>query len=661
MITDPIDSVKVKTNIEGEKGKFSFDENSLVHIMSILTDLYSDPEMAVLREYSTNAYDAHVEAGQTRPIEVDIPTSLQPSLKIRDFGVGLSLDDVRNIYSKYGASTKRETNEQVGMLGLGCKSALTYTNQFFILSVKDGWKVQVLVAREEDGSVSFTVVEHEETTDDNGTEIVIPAKTYNDFNRKAHDLFQYWPEGSVLINGQPPFRIVTENENVAKITDNIFLVRRSHYSERDTLVMGNVPYPTDFKARHSHDWRIVAFAPIGAVNFTPSRESLYDTKKTKAFIESVSNEFAQKIIDLIQRRIDEAKTHGDAVMERERWLDALGLGSGLNAASGYTYKGVEMPVSITEGLAGSITAYTNSARLSDHTYLSENGYINLYHWISGGVIVTGYDAANFTPTHKKKLRQWRANGHYADIHSRERFLLVKEDLTDIWLKDVPRIKWSDVSALKLDRNSYKSGYGSKKIAGSYKAIQDGVIFDELDANDIDTENPVLWSTNLPWSYRSILDKMYPDGYACVHLPSNRIDKFLRNFPNCQNISDSIKEGVKKFLDSISEEQKIALFIQNEGTLRDYRRMDPDRVLDPDLKKLAKSAKVDVQAVVEELKVWRDHCNLYYSIYEPLREQIASPLSNYPLFDSYKFGHNLDHVYDYLNWHYETNLNPNKDK
>ena len=74
--------------------------------------------MAVLREVTTNALDAHVAAGVTRPSR-STPTELAPVLTIKDYGVGLSVEDIRNIFSQYGASTKRETNDQVGSLGLG--------------------------------------------------------------------------------------------------------------------------------------------------------------------------------------------------------------------------------------------------------------------------------------------------------------------------------------------------------------------------------------------------------------------------------------------------------------------------------------------------------------------------------------------------------------
>jgi HSP90 family molecular chaperone len=36
---------------------------------------------------------------------------------VEDFGIGLDADDVRNIISKYGKSTKRNSNTELGMMG----------------------------------------------------------------------------------------------------------------------------------------------------------------------------------------------------------------------------------------------------------------------------------------------------------------------------------------------------------------------------------------------------------------------------------------------------------------------------------------------------------------------------------------------------------------
>ena len=56
--------------------KFGIKNTGLAHIFNVLRNqLYSDKITAVLREYSCNAVDAHVEAGiGDRPIEVTLPS-----------------------------------------------------------------------------------------------------------------------------------------------------------------------------------------------------------------------------------------------------------------------------------------------------------------------------------------------------------------------------------------------------------------------------------------------------------------------------------------------------------------------------------------------------------------------------------------------------------
>jgi len=64
--------------------------------MTILRDtLYSDKILAVLREYSANAWDAQREIGRgSEPIEVTLPTLQDPTLRIKDKGPGLSKESI---------------------------------------------------------------------------------------------------------------------------------------------------------------------------------------------------------------------------------------------------------------------------------------------------------------------------------------------------------------------------------------------------------------------------------------------------------------------------------------------------------------------------------------------------------------------------------------
>lgn len=103
--------------------------------------LYSNKIRAVIRELSTNAVDSHVAAGKkTTPFDVHLPNTLEPHFSIRDYGTGLSDEQVNKIYTTYFESTKSDSNDYVGALGLGSKSPFSYTDNFTITAIKDGIK-----------------------------------------------------------------------------------------------------------------------------------------------------------------------------------------------------------------------------------------------------------------------------------------------------------------------------------------------------------------------------------------------------------------------------------------------------------------------------------------------------------------------------------------
>ena len=78
---------------------FGIKESGLSHIFNVLRNqLYSDKVLAVIREYSTNAVDAHIEVGKGDvPIKVTLPTALTPEFTVRDFGRGLTEEHIGEI------------------------------------------------------------------------------------------------------------------------------------------------------------------------------------------------------------------------------------------------------------------------------------------------------------------------------------------------------------------------------------------------------------------------------------------------------------------------------------------------------------------------------------------------------------------------------------
>ena len=138
-----------------------FDPEGTAHLMRLLSNLYRNAAAAVLREYSANAYDSHVQAGNPGPVEVTLPSDLNPTLVITDHGTGLSSDEMIGVYSRYGASTKRGTNDQVGAFGLGTKSAFTLGQQFIVNAVKDGWRTIAAFGLDTSGTGTVTILDHE--------------------------------------------------------------------------------------------------------------------------------------------------------------------------------------------------------------------------------------------------------------------------------------------------------------------------------------------------------------------------------------------------------------------------------------------------------------------------------------------------------------------
>ncbi len=308
---------KRKTETYGQisEGMFGVSEDDQAHILTILRDkLYSDKVLAVVREYSTNAVDAHVESGQPElPIKVTIPTLTNPKFVVRDFGPGLPEDKIYNLYTKYGASTKRGTNKAIGQLGLGCKSGFAYSDNFTITSYHGGVK-SIYHAFIDETNVGKVVKMHEEVSyEPTGMEITIPAKIkdFDTFKERAMLCFAHFdviPDVKLNI----PKKVYTSKGDNWGVRDlNADNIRNANYVIKQALsgavaIMGNIAYPIStkqipgLKPEETELLRLpveIKFG-IGALSISASREALEYTERTqrmiKAGIRKVVAEFKAK-------------------------------------------------------------------------------------------------------------------------------------------------------------------------------------------------------------------------------------------------------------------------------------------------------------------------------------------------------------------------------
>lgn len=296
----------------------------LVHIFNVLRNkMYTNKVLAVLREYSTNACDAHIESGQKdRPIEVTLPTPHARVLRIRDYGHGLTEDEVRNVYAMYGASTKRGSTELNGQLGFGSKAAFSYTDNYTIISYKDGTAYTYEAYVDETGLGAVSLVNKEPTTEPNGIEIRIDVQ-YQDvgnFIETARNLYKYFtvcPKVSNL-----PGVINRPAYTLRGTTWGLRSSPNQYYNPNENMIiMGNVAYPFNKNVirdnlGQSADWRafesllncpIDLFCPVGAVSIAASREALEYDKKTLRTLHDLFKTAIKEISENFNKRLSEAK------------------------------------------------------------------------------------------------------------------------------------------------------------------------------------------------------------------------------------------------------------------------------------------------------------------------------------------------------------------
>jgi hypothetical protein len=651
MIQDKSQGVQIQDNMPGEVIQMTVRAANMAHILNIVTDFYSDRELAVVREYSTNAYDAHVEAGVKRPIEVTLPSALSPFLKIRDFGAGLDEDDIREVYSAYGASTKGHSNAFNGMLGLGSKSALSYGPQFLVNSVKNGIRIQVSVTRTQSGA-EMKIVDQSLTQDPSGVEIIIPTKAGNTFERKAKDFYKYWPAGSVLVNGVAPERV-----DGLWLDDKLCIIRSNNaYHRINYVVMGNVPYP--IAAEHMNmtlpfGHALVAFVPIGSVAFVPSREALdYGVQTTLDTLATLKPQVAAGVRDAAQKDIDASATHREAMQKYLGWLPLVKHFQANSAP--LAYKGSAMPREITAPAGGRFVLTENSNyRLgSSSTYTAVTAES-----IQNSVWVYGYDLASFTPTHKKKLRQYCDENNI----SGHRHFVLSDQTPDLrWMPEDRIIDWADVAQIKLPRSPSKGSSG--RLTGSFDCFVNGAKQWGYDANSIprDGSVPVFYVqgnlTAARW-YMDPITKFVPQ-HVVVCVPANRLAKFHRDFPKARAVADGVKDAYDKWSKTVKADELLAADIAGSYYLtRELAGLVKikDRLDDP---ALVRAANLCTLAQTDSVATLQKMLNVFkrYDL-DTTAAKFENPLKDYPLYDE---NAPADALVRYLNSEYEYRQNSDLD-
>ena len=284
-----------------ETTEFRLEANA--HVFQMLTTkVYNDIILAPIRELSTNAVDATIEAGNDRTFDVHLPTQDEPYFSVRDYGTGLSEEAIKTMYTTMGASTKRESNAYNGQFGIGKLAPLAYTSSFTIDSYYNNIHYVYLITLK-DGIPVYTLLSSAATTEPNGLKLTLPVKLQdiNTFHDRAVRLYKYFdlkPTLNIDLDISTPL--------ASQLCDDWYFHSEGYGS---FVLMANVRYVIDTKHFNTHDFSsLILKMPTGSVSITPGRESLSYDDKTIAALQAAYDNVLSTSLSHAQDYINEQTT-----------------------------------------------------------------------------------------------------------------------------------------------------------------------------------------------------------------------------------------------------------------------------------------------------------------------------------------------------------------
>ena len=307
----------------------------------LLSDaLYSNKILAAVREPLCNAWDSHVQSGiSDTAVKV---TYIVPDggdegeFIIQDFGMGIPHDKILEIYCIYGASTKKNSDDQTGGFGLGSKAPFAYSPHFTVTNCNAGIKriYKILRVGENEEGKPDVIKVLEAPTDSSGITVSIPVRDETDGNKmlqyiKAVALYGgmkieinsseqvgvQWdtlPHGYVIVNNEEPS--IRRYASALNSSNQIFWVKLGSVIypisldqlDMDLIHVDKVgKYLWNYNSGHHY---MILNAPANSLKVVPSREALSYTPTTKTSLVKLLSAAVQHFTTQSTRAINTAIT-----------------------------------------------------------------------------------------------------------------------------------------------------------------------------------------------------------------------------------------------------------------------------------------------------------------------------------------------------------------
>ncbi len=266
------------------------------HIFKLLAKQYKDPRGSIIREETSNCFDAHKSADVSKPVFVGFDTDEQNNeyLAFKDYGTGMSKDfmmgdpvDGEPRFMDYGQSTKRDKEDELGFFGIGSKSPLSIKDEFFIITVVDKVKYNYIIFYDQNDMPACDLLSEVPTDEENGTEVRImmdDSYEIEKFEKAIKEQLFYFSD--VYFHN-----VNTSNKyNIYEFNNFVHRPDESEEQEYADICYKRVRYPIDFNLLGLERLEIPIGLNfnIGELRVTPSRESV---------------EYQEKEINLIKEKI----------------------------------------------------------------------------------------------------------------------------------------------------------------------------------------------------------------------------------------------------------------------------------------------------------------------------------------------------------------------
>lgn len=285
------------------------------------TGLYGNPLRTMTQEVLFNAWDAHRMGNcQDKPIDVYINDT--SGLIIRDYGPGISPDEIHPIYCIYGNSTKRKDASLTGGFGLGSKSPYAYTDSFTVTSHHGKQKSMYMmnrVSEENNGGPGMTPIIQGIPTEETGLMVTIPMKSERDmlqtYEYIKDILFLSGIKANIHYKDGDPELIESDSVNPTE-----WFIDSESKSGRLYAVYGGVRYAIPDNPAYHDEWRFnyklakiigdmhIGFKP-SSLTPLPNREGLNLNEQTVAAIktqlEMMEESFQQILIPILRTTLNE--------------------------------------------------------------------------------------------------------------------------------------------------------------------------------------------------------------------------------------------------------------------------------------------------------------------------------------------------------------------